>query len=69
LIIPEESFILNYMLENQINLNTNAIESLLTEELSSLEESYYDINEKFEKSIEDIRNKIQIYLQKLEELG
>ena len=69
LIIPEESFILNYMLENQINLNTNAFESLLTEELSSLEESYYDINEKFEKSIEDIRNKIQIYLQKLEELG
>ena len=68
LMIPEESFILNYMLENQINLKTNAFESLLTKELSSLEESYYNINEKFEKSIEDIRNKIQIYLKKLEEL-
>jgi predicted nucleic acid-binding Zn-ribbon protein len=68
LMIPEESFILNYMLDNQINLKTNVFESLLTRELSSLEESYYDINEKFEKSIEDIRNKIQIYLEKLEEL-
>ena len=68
LIIPEESFNLNYMLENQINLHTNAFESLITEELSLLEESYYDINEKFEKSIEDIRKKIHIYLEKLEEL-
>ena len=68
LIIPEESFNLNYMLENQINLHTNAFELLITEELSLLEESYYDINEKFEKTIEDIRNKIQIYLEKLEEL-
>ena len=68
LVIPEESFILNYMLENQINLKTNAFESLLTRELSPLEESYYDINDKFEKSIEAIRNKIQNYLEKLEEL-
>jgi len=68
LMIPEESFILNYMLENQINLKTNAFESLLTRDLSSLDESYYDINEKFEKSIDAIRNKIQIYLEKLEEL-
>ena len=68
LLIPEESFILNYMLENQINLKTNAFESFLTRELSPLEESYYDINDKFEKSIEAIRNKIQNYLEKLEEL-
>ncbi|MEJ2296532.1 MAG: hypothetical protein P8Y23_17430, partial [Candidatus Lokiarchaeota archaeon] len=66
--IPEESFILNYMLENQINLETNAFESLLTDELSILEENFYNINEKFEKSIEEIRNKIQIYVAKLEEL-
>jgi vacuolar-type H+-ATPase subunit E/Vma4 len=69
LIIPEESFNLNYMLENQIKMHTNAFESLITEELSLLEESYYGINEKFEKSIEDIRKKIHIYLEKLEELA
>ena len=66
--IPEESFILNFMLENQINLETNAFESLLTNELSSLEETFYNINEEFEKSIAAIRNKIQTYLAKLEEL-
>ncbi|MFX1497596.1 MAG: hypothetical protein ACFFBH_08730 [Promethearchaeota archaeon] len=66
--IPEESFILNFMLENQINLKTNEFESLLTDELSSLEETFYEINERFEKSIADIRNNIQIYLEKLEEL-
>ena len=56
------------MLENQINLETNAFESLLTNELSSLEETFYNINEEFEKSIAAIRNKIQTYLAKLEEL-
>ncbi|MFX1476772.1 MAG: hypothetical protein ACFFCI_01450 [Promethearchaeota archaeon] len=68
LMIPEESFILNLTLENQINLKTNLFESLLTEKISSLEDTFYDIDAKFEKSIEDIRNKIQIYLEKLEAL-
>jgi hypothetical protein len=41
----------------------------LTNELTSLEETFYDINEKFEKSIGNIINKIQIYLEKLEEFA
>ena len=68
LMIPENSFIFDYTLENQLNLKRNAIESLITQKISSLENNFYDIEDTFEKNIDDIRNKIKVYLEQLEEM-
>lgn len=67
--IPIDSYTYNYTLESQIKLKTNAIESILTKNLSSLEERFYDLEDKFEQRIEDLRKEIEVYLKNLKELA
>ena len=40
----------------------------LHKDLFSCSNNFYEIEDNFEKSIEDLRNKVKVYLEQLEEL-